>query len=1115
MSEASKVEEKTPPPESPMNPPGSTQDIPLPESLPLIGLDSFVLFPFMIAPMMIGQINTKKMVDDVLRGERLVGVFLKKKPEEPESFENLYSVGTLAVILKMLRMPDGSVRLLLHGVERIRIVHELQKDPYLTAKAEKVEETNAETRPVQAMMRSIQQQIQEIVRLGQMPEDMGAAVLEMHDPGKLADLAISHAQVKMEERQEMLETGDVEKRLGRVMEILGRELDLLRLGSEIQTKVASKMDKRQREYMLREQMKTIRKELGEDEDQNLEIQELAEEVRKADMPEHALKVAEKELNRLERMHPSSPEYSVSRTYLDWLICLPWKKSTQDNINIGKAKRILDEDHYGLTDIKERILEYLSVIKLKRQIRGPILCFVGPPGVGKTSLGRSIARALGRNFYRMSLGGMRDEAEIRGHRRTYIGSLPGRIIKGIKDCGSNNPLIMLDEVDKIGSDFRGDPASALLEVLDPEQNFSFTDHYLDMSFDLSKVMFITTANLLDPIPSPLRDRMEILRLSGYTTREKVEIARRYLIPRSYENTGVSKSHVRFSDEGLLRVIEGYTRESGVRNLEREIGNICRKVARGLAAGRGRNVTVGPKEVENFLGPKRFDLEVADRASHPGVATGLAWTQTGGEILFIEACAVPGSGQLLLTGQLGDVMKESAMAALNFLHSNAGPLGIPEEQFSKQNFHLHVPAGATPKDGPSAGITMAAAFCSLLTGVPIKPYLAMTGEITLKGKVLQVGGIKEKILAAHRAGLKEIIVPRRCEPELKKDVPEEVKHSIRFHFVDHVLEVLQIAFPEREIRGGEAVQTMSSIRIEPERQIAQPAAGGQPPAHRGEHPSARNEGPRDSRGGRPRGARGGRPPASSVVVQPPASAGGAPAQTKTPVQLGTPAQTKTPLLAGTPVQLGTPAQTKTPVQAGAPAPSSGRVEIRKEAPIPVKTASEIRKPVFRIEPEKPKKAARRAKPEPKASMPEPDEPKTPETKPAEPKTPEPSPAKTEPETKEPPVSSVAEGKPKEISAGREPGGKSSSRWRRLRTRTPRAESSKPGAAGLPAQAEDAAEKPPADSRKEEHKKEPHKKEEHGKEDHGKEEPKPEAATGAAPARKRPPRRYIKANRGGSGK
>jgi ATP-dependent Lon protease len=1087
MSEVSKVEEKTPPPESPLNPPGSTQDIPLPESLPLIGLDSFVLFPFMIAPMMIGQLNTKKMVDDVLRGERLVGVFLKKKPEESESFGNLYSVGTLAVILKMLRMPDGSVRLLLHGVERIRIVRELQTDPYLTAKAEKVEETNADTRPVQAMVRSVQQQIQEIVQLGQMPEDMGAAVLEMHDPGKLADLAISHAQVKMEERQEMLETGDVEKRLGRVMEILGRELDLLRLGSEIQTKVASKMDKRQREYMLREQMKTIRKELGEDEDQNLEIQELAEEIRKADMPEHALKVAEKELNRLERMHPSSPEYSVSRTYLDWLISLPWKKSTQDNINIDKAKRILDEDHYGLTDIKERILEYLSVIKLKRQIRGPILCFVGPPGVGKTSLGRSIARALGRNFCRMSLGGMRDEAEIRGHRRTYIGSLPGRIIKSIKDCGSNNPLIMLDEVDKIGSDFRGDPASALLEVLDPEQNFSFTDHYLDMPFDLSKVMFITTANLLDPIPSPLRDRMEILRLSGYTTREKVEIARRYLIPRSYENTGVSKNHVRFSDEGLLRVIEGYTRESGVRNLEREIGNICRKVARGLAAGRGRSVTVGPREVENFLGPKRFDLEVADRTSHPGVATGLAWTQTGGEILFIEACAVPGSGQLLLTGQLGEVMKESAMAALNFLHSNAGSLGIPEEQFSKQNFHLHVPAGATPKDGPSAGITMAAAFCSLLTGVPIKPYLAMTGEITLKGKVLQVGGIKEKILAAHRASIKELILPRRCEPELKKDVPEEVRRSIHFHFVDHVLEVLQIAFPEREIRGEEAVRTMSSIRIEPERQIAQPAAGGQPPAHGGEHPSSRNEGPRDSRGGRPRGARGGRPPASSVVVQPPPSAGGAPAQTKTPVQAGA------------------PAQIKTPVQAGAPAPSSRRVEIRKEAPIPVKTASEIRRPVLRIEPEKPKKVVRRAKPEPKASLP----------KPAESKTPEPSPAKAEPETKEPPVSSAAEGKPRETPAGHEPGGKSSSRWRRLRTRTPRAESSKPGAAGLPAQAEDAAGKKPADSRKEEHKKEPHKKEEHGKEDHGKEEPKPGAATGAAPARKRPPRRYIKVNRGGSGK
>ncbi|MFP4382310.1 MAG: endopeptidase La, partial [Candidatus Sumerlaeia bacterium] len=789
-------------------------EIEIPESLPVIGLDNFVLFPFMIAPMMVGQDHTKKLVDDALKEDRLVGVFMKKDSEEGETFDNIAEVGTLAVILKMLRMPDGSVRLLLHGVERIRIQEGLSEEPYLTVRAEKMEETKPETKAVKAMMKSVQQQIHQIVEMGQLPEDLGAAVNEMTDPGKLADLAISHVQVKVEERQKMLEIADVEERLQAVIEILGREVDLLKLGSEIQTKVASKMDKRQREYMLREQMKAIQKELGEGEDQNPELAELREAIEEADMSEEAFKVAEKELSRLESIHPASPEYSVARTYLDWLVSLPWNKSTEDNIDIDQAKRILDEDHYDLTDVKERILEHLAVMKLKKEIRGPILCFVGPPGVGKTSLGQSIARALGRKFYRMSVGGMHDEAEIRGHRRTYIGSMPGRIIKGIKDCGYKNPLIMLDEIDKIGSDFRGDPASALLEVLDPAQNNTFTDHYLDLPFDLSRVIFITTANVLDPIPAPLLDRMEVLKLSGYTVREKTEIARRYLIPRSMENTGVEKQYIRFSEEGLLYIAEHYTREAGVRNLERQIGKVCRKVARDIAAGRKHQVYVGKREVEKFLGPPKFFHETAQRTEYPGVATGLAWTQSGGEILFIEANSVPGSGNLMLTGQLGEVMKESAMAAMNFLHAQSRPLGIPADKFEKQNFHVHVPAGATPKDGPSAGITICVALCSLLTDTPIKSKLAMTGEITLKGNVLPVGGIKEKIIAAHRSGIEEVILPKRCEADLKKDIPEEVRKSMRFHFVEHIMDVLRLAFPK--MRPVESVQERRSESRESESQ-----------------------------------------------------------------------------------------------------------------------------------------------------------------------------------------------------------------------------------------------------------------------------------------------------------
>lgn len=792
-------------------------EVELPPELPLVGLDNFVLFPFMIAPMIVGQADTKKLVEDVLRGNKVLGVFLKKDGEAPESFDNIHQVGALAVVLKMLKMPDGTIRLLLHGVDRIRLVEGLREEPYLVGRTERMKEPRGDHRRVQAMMKSIRQVMQEITELGQIPEDMAAAVSEVDEPGKLADLAISHLQVQVSERQEMLETANIQDRLRRTLEILHRELDLLKLGSEIQNKVAHRMDKRQREYMLREQMKAIQKELGEEGESNPDLDEFKKVIEEGKLPEDAQKAVEKEMRRLEMLHPSSPEYAVSRNYLDWLTSLPWQESTQDNIQIDPAKKILDEDHYDLTEVKERILEHLAVISLKKEIRGPILCFVGPPGVGKTSLGRSIARAMGRKFTRMSLGGMRDEAEIRGHRRTYIGSMPGRLIKSIRDCGSNNPVIMLDEIDKIGTDFRGDPASALLEVLDPEQNYSFTDHYLDLPFDLSRVMFITTANLLDPIPEPLRDRMEILKLSGYTTKEKMEIARRYLIPRAYENTGVGKNNLKFSDEGLTRIAEEYTREAGVRNLEREIHAICRKVAKNIAGGRKRFVKVGPREVETFLGHQRFFHETARRTAHPGVATGLAWTQAGGEILFVEANAVPGVGQVLLTGQLGNVMKESAMAAMNFLHAHCEELDIPDKAFTKQNFHVHVPAGATPKDGPSAGITIAVALCSLLKNEPVKDDFAMTGEITLKGLVLPVGGVKEKVLAAYRAGIKEIVLPNRCQGELNKDIPEEVRKAMHFYFVEHISDVLRMALPARAVGKLPEPEKLSS---EPEKTQKRP-------------------------------------------------------------------------------------------------------------------------------------------------------------------------------------------------------------------------------------------------------------------------------------------------------
>lgn len=761
------------------------------EYLPILPLEHFVLFPFMIAPIIVGDEKSKRLVDEALGGQRMVGV-LTKKPEADNlsSFDNLYEVGTAANILKMLKMPDNTVRLLLHGVQRLRVLDRAGSEPYLRARVEAIPDTPAQDQESQALMRNIHALLSRAIELSSLPEDLGVAAVNLSDPGKLSDLIASNLSLKVPEQQEILELADVKMRLQRVLFILNREIEVLELGSKIQSQVKTELDKNQREYLLREQMKAIRRELGEEEGAGRELEELRERIHKKLLPEHARQTAEKELQRLRVMQPASAEYTVSRTYLDWILDLPWEESTKDSINVAKARKILDEDHYDLEKVKERILDYLSVRKLKKDMKGPILCFVGPPGVGKTSLGRSIARSMGRKFYRISFGGMRDEAEIRGHRRTYIGAMPGRILKGIKQAGANNPVMMLDEVDKIGMDYRGDPAAALLEVLDPEQNNTFTDHYLDMPFDLSKVLFITTANMLDPVPGALRDRMEVIELSGYTLREKLMIAKKYIIPKQMLENGVTRRNVVFTDSALTRIVEDYTREAGLRNLEREIGTVCRKVARRAAEGKMKTVQVTAKSVPSMLGPQRFFNETPQRMGVPGVAIGLAWTPVGGEILFIEASMTAGSGRFTLTGQLGDVMRESAQAALTYVHSQAEQLKIPEEFFSQRDIHIHVPAGAIPKDGPSAGTTMCVAIASLLTGREVEDLLAMTGEVTLKGNVLPVGGVKEKVLAAHRAGIQAVLLPKRNQRDLDQ-LPEDIRRKMKFHPVENISQVLRIA------------------------------------------------------------------------------------------------------------------------------------------------------------------------------------------------------------------------------------------------------------------------------------------------------------------------------------
>ena len=786
------------------------KEIEIPEDLPVLPVRDIVVFPYMILPLFVGREMSIKAIEQSLNTNKMVFLVTQKDLDvENPAPDDLYSVGTVGVIMRMLKLPDGRVKILIRGLSKAKALSYSQTDPFFKANIEKISEEKAETLTIEdeAMIRTVKEQIDKTVSLGKtvLPDVMG--VIEgIEEPGRLADLVASNIGLKTEQAQEILEIMNPVQRLKRVSEILGREIELLTVQQKIQSEARGEIDKTQREYFLREQLKAIQKELGEIDERAEEIKEFRIKVEDAKMPEKVLKEAEKQLKRLEKMHPDSAEAATVRTYLDWLVELPWSKSTKDNLDIKAAEKVLNEDHYDLEKVKERILEYLSVRKLKEKMKGPILCFIGPPGVGKTSLGKSIARALGREFARMSLGGMRDEAEIRGHRRTYVGALPGRIIQGIKTAGTNNPVFMLDEIDKVGMDFRGDPSSALLEVLDPEQNFSFVDHYLAVPFDLTKVMFITTGNLVDTIPSPLRDRMEIIYLSGYTTEEKLGIAKNYLIPKQLDEHGLSSKILKITDSGLRNIISQYTREAGVRNLEREIANVCRKVARKIAEGREKVFfVITAQNIHKYLGVPKFLPEEEMEKDEVGVSTGLAWTETGGDLIYVEATLMKGKGQLTLTGQLGDVMKESAQAALSYVRSRSKGLGIKDDLFSKTDLHIHVPAGAIPKDGPSAGITMATAIASAITGRAVRKDVAMTGEVTLRGRVLPIGGLKEKTLAAKRMGIKTVILPKRNKKDLD-DIPKYIKKDMDFVFAETMDDVLKVSL--KKTNSSKIIKTANS-------------------------------------------------------------------------------------------------------------------------------------------------------------------------------------------------------------------------------------------------------------------------------------------------------------------
>jgi ATP-dependent Lon protease len=782
----------------------------VPSELGILPLRDTLLFPHAILPLAVARESSVALVHDSVRERKVIGVVTQRDPAVDDPVESdLYRVGTLTHIHKMFKFPDGSLRLVVQGVQRFRLGQIHQYRPFLKATIELIPDVVPPEQEIEvrALAQSAQGLFQRVVELSPtLSDDLQSLAANIQDPSRLADfIAASLPSLTTAQKQELLETIDVKARLERLNKVLVKDLEVLEVGNKIQSQVKTELQKNQREYYLREQMKAIQKELGEGDDQQREISELREKIEKAGMPEEAKKEALRELDRLAKMSPAAAEYTVTRTYLDWLVALPWSKRSEAEIDIHRAKEVLDNDHYDLEKVKERILEYLAVRKMKPDIKGPILCFVGPPGVGKTSLGKSIASAMGRKFHRLSLGGMRDEAEIRGHRRTYIGALPGQIIQGLRRADSKNPVFMLDEVDKLGADFRGDPASALLEVLDPEQNNTFKDHYIDLPFDLSETLFICTANILDTIPPALRDRMEIIRLAGYIEEEKLHIARRHLIPRQLDNHGMKAEEVAFGDEALKKLIREYTREAGLRNLEREIASIIRKVARRRAEGSLETVAVTPEKVEEFLGAPVFQQEELEERTHiPGVALGLSWTPAGGDVLYIEATQMWGEKGLTLTGQLGEVMKESAQAALSWVRAHARALGIEESFFERVDLHLHVPEGAIPKDGPSAGVTLVTALTSLLTGRPVRPRVAMTGEVTLSGRVLPVGGIKEKVLAAHRLGVKEVILPKRNEKAVKEDIPENVRNDLKIQMVSSIEEVLELALtpgePFETVREG---------------------------------------------------------------------------------------------------------------------------------------------------------------------------------------------------------------------------------------------------------------------------------------------------------------------------
>ncbi|MBC8171588.1 MAG: endopeptidase La [Anaerolineae bacterium] len=787
----------------------TAETFPIPAELPILPLRGLVVYPHMTIPLTVAQPRSVKLVDDVVNGNKYVGLFASKDPDlETPGPDMIQTVGTLASIHRMFRAPDGTIRLLVQGLTRIEIEEYTSQDPYLKAKAHIKPETVEETLEVEAMVRNVIDQFTRLADLvPNIPNELVSATLNVDDPLHLVYAIATYMRIDPTEAQSILEMDSVEAKLRRLMGLLGKELEVLELGRKIQQDAQSEMEKMQREYFLREQVKAIQRELGENDEQTVEVEEFRQKIEAAGMPEEAEKEARREVDRLSRLPVAAAEYGVIRTYLDWMTTLPWAKRTEDALDIANSRQILDEDHYGLKDIKERILEYLAVRKLRvdradilklqtnsdfvrRERQGAILCFVGPPGVGKTSLGASIARAMGRKFIRMSLGGVRDEAEIRGFRRTYIGAMPGRMIQTIRRAETRNPVIMLDEIDKLGRDFRGDPAAALLEVLDPEQNAEFRDHYLDVAFDLSEVLFITTANELDPIPGPLRDRMEIIQLSGYTEQEKTAIAQQYLVPRQIRENGLLPGEVEFSREALLEIVRDYTREAGVRTLEREIGRAARKVVTRIAEGKTESIVINEPQVRELLGKPRYGYrtEIEDRTDVPGVATGLAWTPVGGDVLFVEASRMTGSKGFQYTGSLGEVMQESARIALSYIRSRASELEIEPEFYSNSDIHLHVPAGAQPKDGPSAGVTIATALASLLTGRPVRSNIAMTGEITLRGQVLPVGGIKDKVLAAHRLGVDTVILPKKNENDLE-DVPDEVRNSMKFILVESIDQALE--------------------------------------------------------------------------------------------------------------------------------------------------------------------------------------------------------------------------------------------------------------------------------------------------------------------------------------